>query len=115
MFSELLSFFGISSAYAANSPVAMQNNVASSLPIFIILIVAMYFLVIRPQTKRAKEHRLLVSNVKVGDEVIISGGILGRVTKLHENIACLEIANNVEIRIQKAAILTIIPHGSMKD
>ncbi len=80
----------------------------------IILIGAFYFLLIRPQTKRAKEHKQMVEAIKKGDEVVSGGGVLGRITDIGENFVQLEIAEGVQIRIQKQAISSLMPKGTYK-
>ncbi len=80
----------------------------------IILIGAFYFLLIRPQTKRAKEHKQMVDAIKKGDEIVSGGGVLGRVTEVGENFAQVEIAENVQIRIQKQSVSSLMPKGTYK-
>lgn len=80
----------------------------------ILLIVAFYFLMIRPQTKRAKEHKQMVAAIKKGDEVVTSGGVLGRITEVGENFAMIEVAQNVQLKIQKHAVATLMPKGTSK-
>ncbi|MEJ7745866.1 MAG: preprotein translocase subunit YajC [Luteimonas sp.] len=74
----------------------------------------MYFLMIRPQMKRAKEHRGMLEKLVKGDEVITNGGIAGTVTDIGENFISVEIADNVRIRVQKAAIANVLPKGTLK-
>jgi preprotein translocase subunit YajC len=74
-----------------------------------------YFLLIRPQTKRNKEHQGLVNNLQKGDEVVTSGGILGRIVKIEENILTLALNATTEIKIQKNAIATLLPKGTLKN
>lgn len=85
----------------------------------ILLIVAMfavlYFLMIRPQMKRAKEHRAMVDALQRGDEVITAGGVLGRINKVSEAYVSLEIANNVEVHVQRASVQTVLPKGTLKN
>jgi preprotein translocase subunit YajC len=85
----------------------------------ILLIVAMfavlYFLMIRPQMKRAKEHRAMVDALQKGDEVITAGGVLGRINKVSESYLTLEIASNVEIHVQRASVQTVLPKGTLKN
>jgi preprotein translocase subunit YajC len=85
----------------------------------IFLIVAMfgvlYFLMIRPQMKRAKEHKSMVEALQKGDEVVTAGGVLGRISKVGEGYVSLEIAPNVEIQVQRAAVQTILPKGTLKN
>ena len=85
----------------------------SFLPLIIIFII-FYFLLIRPQMKRAKEHRKLVSELSNGDEVVTNGGILGRITNVGESFVTVELAENVQIRVQKQAIASIMPKGTIK-
>ncbi len=77
-------------------------------------IVIFYFLLWRPQSKRAKQHRELVAQLAKGDEVITSGGLLGRITKVEDDFLSIEIAQGVEIRVQKHAVSTVLPKGSLK-
>ncbi len=74
----------------------------------------MYFLIIRPQSKRAKEHRELMASLKTGDEVVTSGGLLGKINKISDNFVVLEIAKDVEITMQKASIAASLPKGTIK-
>ena len=80
----------------------------------IVLIVAFYFLLIRPQTKRAKEHKQMVDGIKKGDEIVTGGGVLGRITEVGENFLNVEIAEGVQIRIQKQSIGSLMPKGTYK-
>lgn len=80
----------------------------------IALIAIFYFLLIRPQQKRAKEHKKLVANLGRGDEVVTSGGMLGQVTDVDEGYASLEVADGIEVRIQKAAVTQVLPKGTIK-
>jgi len=80
----------------------------------VILIGVMYFLMIRPQMKRAKEHRELTGKLAKGDEVITNGGIAGRVDDLGENFITVEIADGVRVKLQRAAIVSVLPKGTLK-
>ena len=91
----------------------MTEGLASFLP-FIIIFVLFYFMLIRPQMKQAKEQRALIDNLKTGDEIISNSGILGKITKLSNQFAIIEVAKNVEIRIQKQTIQTLLPKGTIK-
>ncbi len=86
---------------------------------FVLLMVAMvvifYFLLIRPQSKRQKEHRQMVEALKEGDEVLTQGGILGRITKLDEQFVTLEIADGVRIRVQRHAVGSVVPKGTFEE
>ena len=85
----------------------------------IFLIVAMfavlYFLMIRPQMKRAKEHKTMVEALQKGDEVVTAGGVLGRISKVGEGYLSVEIAPNVEIQVQRSAVQTVLPKGTIKN
>jgi preprotein translocase subunit YajC len=106
---EFLDFF-ISSAYAQD---AQPGGLMSFLPLIIIFII-FYFLLIRPQMKRAKEHRKLVAELAAGDEVVTNGGLLGRITKVGESFVTVEITDNVQIRVQRHAIASVMPKGTIK-
>ena len=80
----------------------------------ILIFAIMYFLLIRPQQKRAKEHKNLVQSLNKGDEVITSGGILGRVTKVTDDFVVLEISGNLEIKLQKQSVQATLPKGTIK-
>ena len=80
----------------------------------IALIGVMYFLMIRPQMKRQKDHRAMLDKLGVGDEVITNGGIAGVVREIGEHFIAVEIADNVRIRVQKGAIANVLPKGTLK-
>ena len=113
---NLLSLLGISNAQAATTAAAApeQGGFLSVLPMLIIFIAAFYFLLVRPQSKRAKEQRQLLSNLAVGDEVLTTGGMMGRVTKLRDSYVTLMIAKEIEMTFQKAAVASILPKGTME-
>ena len=73
-----------------------------------------YFLMIRPQMKRAKEHKTMVDALQKGDEVVTAGGILGRISKVGEGYLSIEIAPNTEIQVQRGAVQTVLPKGTIK-
>lgn len=113
---NFLNIIGIANAYAqtgAAQPSA-GGGLISMLPMLLIFIGLMYFFIILPQKKRAKEHNQLIANLKKGDEVITTGGLLGKVNKIADNFIGLEIAENVEIMIQKSAVGASVPKGTMK-
>jgi preprotein translocase subunit YajC len=83
------------------------------LPLVLIFVV-FYFLLIRPQTKRAKEHRAMVAALEVGAEVVTNGGILGKVTEVSEQFLTVEIASGVNIKLQRNAVAQVLPKGTMK-
>lgn len=86
-----------------------------SIIIFPFLFILMYFLLIRPQSKKAKEHKLLIENIKINDEIITQSGIVGKVKKTSDNFVVLSVDNNVDIIIQKDSIASILPKGTMKN
>src|SRR5688572_28141951 len=109
---NLLDFF-IAPAYAQAAPAA-GPSMLSTLMFPIALIAIMYFLMIRPQMKRQKEHRAMLDKLSKGDEVLTNGGIAGVVTDIGENFITVEVADNVRIRIQKGAVANVLPKGTLK-
>lgn len=107
-----MSFF-ISDAYAAGG--APQDNGLGSILLIVLMIVAFYFLLWRPQQKRTKEHQQLLSNLAKGDEVATTSGILGKVKDIGEQFVTLEIASGVEVKIQKQAVGAVMPKGTLKN
>jgi len=83
------------------------------LPI-ILMFVVLYFLMIRPQMKRAKEHKTMIEALQKGDEVVAAGGLLGRISKIGDSYVTLQIASNVEIQVQRPAVQLLLPKGSIK-
>lgn len=104
----------ISNAWAQAAPAAdPTSGLMSMLPI-ILMFVVLWFLMIRPQMKKAKEHKAMVEAMQKGDEVLTNGGIAGRITKVGENYISVEIADKVEISVQKNAVTSILPKGTLK-
>nr|WP_231402754.1 preprotein translocase subunit YajC [Caenimonas aquaedulcis] len=85
----------------------------SMLPL-VLMFVVLYFVMIRPQMKRQKEHRAMIEAITKGDEVATSGGVIGKVTKLGDAYIGLEIASGVEVQIQRASIVQVLPKGTIK-
>ncbi len=108
-----MSFF-ISNAYAANAPTAQGGDPLTGMLFFVGMIVIFYFLLIRPQQKRAKEHRKMVEAIGKGDEIVTNGGVLGKIVDLGEQYLTVEIAEGVQIKLQRHAIATVLPKGSLK-
>lgn len=106
---DLFDFF-ISSAHAQDA--TSSGGLMSFLPLIVIFII-FYFLLIRPQMKRAKEHKQLVSQLGKGDEVVTNGGLLGRITNVGESFVTVELAENVQIKVQRHAIASIMPKGTI--
>ena len=105
--------FFISNAYA-QSAAAGEPNPMITLLMFGGLFVFMYFLIIRPQRKRQKEHTTLVGGLGKGDEVVMTSGMLGKITKLDGDYAVLEVSNNLELKFQKSAVHAVSPKGTIK-
>jgi preprotein translocase subunit YajC len=108
----------ISSAFAQTAPVAaaggdMQSSLMSMLPL-VLMFVVLYFVMIRPQMKKQKEHKAMIEAVAKGDEVVTAGGVVGKVSKLGDSYLGLEVANGVEIQIQRSAVVQVLPKGSIK-
>jgi len=102
----------ISPAYAQAAP-AGDPGFIGFLPI-ILMFVLLYFLMIRPQMKRAKEHKAMVEALQKGDEVITAGGVLGRITRIGDAYIGIEIAPNTEVSVQRASVQTLLPKGTLK-
>lgn len=102
----------ISNAYA-QSAAGGEAGLMSFLPI-ILMFVVLYFLMIRPQMKRQKEHKAMMEALTKGDEVISAGGLVGKVIKVSEGYVTVEIAEGTEVVVQKAAVATLLPKGTIK-
>jgi len=107
--------FLISTAHAqAAAPAAgAPNPLVSFLPL-IVLFGIFYFMLIRPQMKRAKEQRTMIAALAKGDEVLTNGGVLGRIEEIAEQFVVLEIAPNVRVKLQKQAVSAVLPKGTLK-
>jgi preprotein translocase subunit YajC len=108
----------ISSAFAQTAPAAaaeggLQSSLMSMLPL-VLMFVVLYFVMIRPQMKRQKEHRSMIEALAKGDEIATAGGVLGRVTRLGDTYLGVEIANGVEIQVQRSAVVQVLPKGTIK-
>jgi len=102
-------------AEAAGPAAAGQADPLMSLILPLGLVVLFYFFLIRPQSKRQKEHRQMVSDLQKGEEVITTGGILGKITNVTDDFVTLEISKDVSFNLQKSAVQTIMPKGTIKD
>ena len=103
----------ISPAYAQAPTVGGDAGLMSFLPI-ILMFVLLYFLMIRPQMKRAKEQKAMIEALQKGDEVVTAGGVVGRITKLGDQYVTIEIAPNTEIVVQRSAVQVPLPKGTLK-
>jgi preprotein translocase subunit YajC len=108
----------ISQAFAQGAPAAtsspdMLGSIGSMLPL-ILMFVVLYFVMIRPQMKRQKEHKAMIDALAKGDEVVIGGGVLGKVAKMGETYLGVEVANGVEIQVQRSSVVQVLPKGTFK-
>lgn len=108
----------ISNAFAQTAPAAasggdMGSSLMSMLPL-VLMFVVLYFIMIRPQMKKQKEHKTMVEALAKGDEVVIAGGVIGRVAKLSDSILHVEVADGVELQVQRVSVLQVLPKGSYK-
>jgi len=109
----------MSSAFAQTAPAAasgsdLQSFLTGQAPFLLVMIAVMYFMMIRPQMKKAKEHRAMIEAMGKGDEVVIGGGLLGKVTKIGDSFISVEIANGVEVQVQRDAVVQVLPKGTIK-
>ena len=105
----------ISSAYAQTVPAAggSESSLFSLLPL-VAMFAVLYFIMIRPQMKKQKEHKAMIEAIAKGDEVVIAGGVLGRVAKMGDSYLHVEVANGVELQVQRAAVVQVLPKGTYK-
>lgn len=107
----------ISEAFAQAAPAAgsdsMFGGLGSMLPL-VLMFVVLYFVMIRPQMKRQKEAKAMIDALAKGDEVVTSGGMLGKISKMGESFISLEVAGGVEIQIQRSAVVQVMPKGTVK-
>jgi preprotein translocase subunit YajC len=103
----------ISSAYAQAAGSSPGSDIMTFLPM-IAIVVVFYFLLIRPQQKRAKETKAMLEALQKGDEVVTAGGLVGRISRLSDAYANVEIAPNVEVTVQRSAISLLLPKGTLK-
>ncbi|HEX6723125.1 MAG TPA: preprotein translocase subunit YajC [Burkholderiaceae bacterium] len=107
----------ISQAFAQTAPAASgggaESSLLSLLPL-VLMFVVLYFIMIRPQMKRQKEHKTMVEALAKGDEVVTAGGVLGRVSKLGETYLHVEVANGIELQVQRSSIVQVLPKGTLK-
>jgi preprotein translocase subunit YajC len=104
----------ISPAYAQSAAAGGEAGWAGLLPI-VLMFVLLYFMLIRPQTKRAKEHKAMTEALQKGDEVVAAGGLVGRITKIGDAYLSLEIAPEVEVNIQRPSVQMLLPKGTLKN
>ena len=97
----------------AAAPESFLGSLGSMLPLLLMFVV-LYFVMIRPQMKRQKEHKAMIEAIAKGDEVVTGGGLLGKVSKMGESYLHVEIANGVEVQVQRSAIVQVLPKGTVK-
>jgi preprotein translocase subunit YajC len=108
-----MSFF-ISTAHAA--PAAAQGpSLMANLLMIAVFIAIFYFLIWRPQAKRAKAHRSLIESLGVGSEIVFAGGLMGKITKLDGDFAVVELSRGVEVKIQRASVISVLPEGTQNN
>ena len=104
----------ISSAYAqAAAPTSTQGTLMSILPVALMFVV-LYFVMVRPQMKKAKEHKAMVEALAKGDEVVTAGGFLGKIAQIGETYIGVELADGVEVQMQRSAVVQVLPKGTIK-
>ena len=102
----------ISTAYAAEGA-AQQPSMIANVGMIIVFVAIFYFLIWRPQSKRAKEHRTLIESLGVGSEVVFAGGLMGRITKMEGDYAVIELSRGNEVKIQRASVISVLPEGTL--
>lgn len=109
---------GISNAYAAatgtSSAAQHQGGFLGMLPMLILIVLVFYFLLVRPQQKRAKAQKALMNQLAIGDEIVTIGGIVGKIAKMRDTFIVLTIAEGVHLTVRKAAIESVLPKGTME-
>lgn len=104
----------IANAYADGAAAAPAGGGLEMIIMMAVFFAIMYFMIIRPQQKRAKEHKQMLDALSKGDEVVTGGGVLGKVAAITDNFVELTIADNVTIKVQKHAVASVLPKGTMK-
>jgi preprotein translocase subunit YajC len=97
----------------AAAPDSFMGSFGSMLPLLLMFVV-LYFVMIRPQMKRQKEHKAMIDALAKGDEVVIGGGVVGRVARMGDTFMHVEIANGVEVQVQRSAVVQVLPKGTFK-
>jgi len=103
----------INNAYAEAAPPVQGGSILDFLPL-IVLVAVFYFFILRPQSKRAKELKAMIEALQRGDEVVTTGGEVGRINKVYEQYLGVELAENIEVTVQKSAIQAVLPKGTIK-
>jgi preprotein translocase subunit YajC len=107
----------ISNAFAQAAPAAAGGDTGSSLlsllPL-VLMFVVLYFVMIRPQMKRQKEHKAMIDALAKGDEIVTAGGLLGKVSKMGDQYLHVEVSGNVEVQVQRSSVVQVLPKGTIK-
>ena len=104
----------ISTAHAAGEA-AQQPSLVANLLMIAVFIAIFYFLIWRPQSKRAKEHRTLIESLGVGSEVVFAGGLMGKITEIEGDFAVVELNRGVEVKVQRASVISVLPEGTLNN
>lgn len=105
----------IANAYAEGAAPAAAPSMTGQLVMLGIFAVVFYFLLLRPQLKRQKEHKALMDALQNGDEVVFAGGLVGTIRKVDGDFAVIELANNVEVKVQRSSVIATLPKGTIKN
>ncbi|MBF7687788.1 preprotein translocase subunit YajC [Acinetobacter rathckeae] len=103
----------ISTAYAAEGA-AQQPSMIANVGMIVVFVAIFYFLIWRPQSKRAKEHRTLIESLGVDSEVVFAGGLMGRIKKIEGDYAVVEMSRGVEVKIQRSSVVSVLPEGTLE-
>ena len=109
-----MNFISLAHAQTAAAPAPSTGSTMMSLLPIIVMFVILYFIMLRPQMKKQKEMRAMLAALAKGDEVVTTGGVVGKITKVGENYISLEIAANTEIQLQRSAVTMVLPKGTIK-
>ncbi len=108
-------FISTVQAAAETAPATSSSSGIDTIVMMVLFAVVFYFLLIRPQSKRAKEHKSMIESIQKGDEVVTNGGIIGKVSKITDGFMILNVAQGVEMKFQKHAVTASLPKGTIKE
>ena len=100
-------------AHPPPAPAGSAGSLMQFLPL-VLMFVVLYFIMIRPQMKRQKEHKAMIDALAKGDEVVVGGGLIGRVAKISDSVLHVELAKDVEVQVQRSAVVQVLPKGTYK-
>lgn len=104
----------ISTAHAAGEA-SQQPGLMTNFLMIAVFVAIFYFLIWRPQAKRAKEHRSLVESLGLGSEVVFAGGLMGKITKIEGDFVVVELSRGVEVKVQRASVISVLPEGTLNN